>query len=72
MASAVFIAISLSYRLFAAIYTVATKNKEINSLEWLWVIMGTFISMLDPWNGALVRSWQSSPESKYGTNSFRQ
>jgi len=54
IATASFIGISTFFRLSYTLYTVITKNSEINGTDWWWVLLGTFVSIVDPWNGSLI------------------
>ena len=55
VASAVFLALSFGARLAVSLGTIYSKYSEISGLkEWLWVLLGTAVSIVHPWNGALV------------------
>ena len=55
IAAAFFIGLSSLVRLVMSLRTVFRKQKEVNGFsEWAWVALGTFVSILEPWNGSLV------------------
>ena len=55
IASAVIIAVSMSFRLLMAVRQVYRGRSDIRDWsDWMWVIMGLIGATIDPWNGALV------------------
>ena len=57
IAAAFFTGMSLLYRLSFALYTIITKRSDITGIDWAYVLAGAFLSMVDPWNGGLVRKY---------------
>ena len=55
IAGAAFVIISTIGRLALSLRTVVRKYSEVSGFnEWAWVILGTLVSIVDPWNGSLV------------------
>lgn len=55
IAAAVFLAVSFMARVAVSLGTIIKKRSEIEGInEWLWVILGTIVSIFHPWNGGLV------------------
>jgi len=56
IASASIIGISSGFRLFMALQQVWRGRKDLHDwADWLYVWVGVFVTIIDPWNGALVR-----------------